>query len=425
MDAAASESLHYPPDLAAHTLERWSGVHAKAEGLPGLRELSELMGHAFYASCLSEEGRAVRCRIILAEPEDFENQEGPPVGFHILAFDPPKPLTPHEIGKIAFAAHYYRSLIAVRLTPAGSFEVWGMVDSGPRWVSKTDGGRTEGTPLPVRLVVEVLAPGEISAACGYRRVAQLKGGRIAQDGMDPFRSQWLPDMFQPFRCEILRRFEGEGIQGAAVDEQFIGLLSQNVIRRTLSLVRNARHGGMLVILPPDSTAFAPESGILRIGYPFESAPARARYSRLMLTAVRELALAGSKRGLERVNWAEYQQFSEDGLANVDEAIFEMAHLFADLMSVDGALLLSQRFDLIGFGVEITASAAVECVYAALDLEATQSRRESVNLAGTRHRAAYRLCCTCRQALATVISQDGGVRFVRNFNGRITYWDYTA
>jgi DNA integrity scanning protein DisA with diadenylate cyclase activity len=45
--------------------------------------------------------------------------------------------------------------------------------------------------------------------------------------------------------------------------------------------------------------------------------------------------------------------------------------------------------------------------------------------GTRHRSAYRLCARFPEALAIVISQDGGVRFVGWHDGAVTYWDHTS
>ena len=45
--------------------------------------------------------------------------------------------------------------------------------------------------------------------------------------------------------------------------------------------------------------------------------------------------------------------------------------------------------------------------------------------GTRHRAAYRAVAAMPDALCTVISQDGGVRFVKWHEGRVTYWDQVA
>jgi DNA integrity scanning protein DisA with diadenylate cyclase activity len=45
--------------------------------------------------------------------------------------------------------------------------------------------------------------------------------------------------------------------------------------------------------------------------------------------------------------------------------------------------------------------------------------------GTRHRSAYRLCARFPDAIAIVISQDGGVRFVAWHEGAVTYWDHTS
>ncbi|MBK8942573.1 MAG: DNA integrity scanning protein DisA nucleotide-binding domain protein [Polyangiaceae bacterium] len=45
--------------------------------------------------------------------------------------------------------------------------------------------------------------------------------------------------------------------------------------------------------------------------------------------------------------------------------------------------------------------------------------------GTRHGAAYRIVSALKDALCIVVSQDGGVRFVRWHAGSVTYWDQVA
>jgi DNA integrity scanning protein DisA with diadenylate cyclase activity len=111
------------------------------------------------------------------------------------------------------------------------------------------------------------------------------------------------------------------------------------------------------------------------------------------------------------------------LAELDEAIFEYAHLVADLVAVDGALVLTAARDIIGFGAEIhVPTRENEIVYRALDLEATQAIAERADNAGTRHRAAYRLARDHPECMITVVSQDGSVRYVGNPNGKVTYWD---
>ena len=48
--------------------------------------------------------------------------------------------------------------------------------------------------------------------------------------------------------------------------------------------------------------------------------------------------------------------------------------------------------------------------------------EPADEAGTRHRAAYRLSRQHPKCEITVVSQDGGVRYVGNLRGRVTYWE---
>ena len=105
----------------------------------------------------------------------------------------------------------------------------------------------------------------------------------------------------------------------------------------------------------------------------------------------------------------------------------MGHLIAALADVDGAVVLTKRFELVGFGAEIAgALPEIRDVARALDLEGTTRARESIDGVGTRHRSAYRLCTAIPEAVAAVVSQDGAVRFVTYLeDGGLTYWEHTS
>ncbi len=127
-----------------------------------------------------------------------------------------------------------------------------------------------------------------------------------------------------------------------------------------------------------------------------------------------------------VDFSVYQKCISPAVAALDEAIFEMSHLIAALADVDGVVLMTQRFELLGFGGEITGQLSeIRSVRRALDLEASAYESESIDGVGTRHRSAYRLCEHVRQAIAIVVSQDGGARFVAWHNGETTYWDHDS
>jgi hypothetical protein len=108
---------------------------------------------------------------------------------------------------------------------------------------------------------------------------------------------------------------------------------------------------------------------------------------------------------------------------MDEALFDFAHFLADLMAVDGALVVTQTLELVGFGAELRFDApGLKGVRHALDLEGEIWANEPLDNVGTRHRAVYRFCKGYPHCLAIVVSQDGSVRFVKNHNGEVTYWN---
>ena len=80
----------------------------------------------------------------------------------------------------------------------------------------------------------------------------------------------------------------------------------------------------------------------------------------------------------------------------------------------------------GFGGEIAGDLPeVPQVMRARDLAGEEREWVRTDRVGTRHRAAYRLCHVLRNVLAIVVSQDGGLRFVRWHNDAVTYWDQVA
>ena len=181
---------------------------------------------------------------------------------------------------------------------------------------------------------------------------------------------------------------------------------------------------MLITLSTEgATKIVHPMGSIRPKYWIKGTRASHRFRELLFTVVRTLSQVGAEHGLKTVGWKDYQELEDERLARLDESIFECAHFLADLMAVDGALVVTAARDVIGFGAEILGrSNKNDVVYRALDLEATQLVEESADEAGTRHRAAYRLSRRHPECMITVISQDGAVRYVGNLNGKISYWD---
>ena len=65
-------------------------------------------------------------------------------------------------------------------------QVWGLINSGTRWLRDVRGGRRAGAPLPPAPVIHVNAPGSIEAYKGHELIGKLQGGRLSGSRMDPF-----------------------------------------------------------------------------------------------------------------------------------------------------------------------------------------------------------------------------------------------
>src|SRR5260221_213520 len=394
--------------------------------LPTDWQLRLLLDVAYHASLLREEQRPVTFRVLLGHPDDVVKPDQPTTALSGISFDRPRPCNEEEVRRISMAADFFRSLVAVAPYGDEKLKIWGILLSGTRWVSSVDGGRFTGYPLPTRVVIHALGPGRITVFVGHRRIAALSGGQLEAYAFDLFQSTWLRESFAGARKQMQHWLGQEETDhpSVTVDVDLLRAVSQNIIRRTLSVVRNAKHGGTLVFIDPDDEAdFTELGGPIRFKYLLAKSPHRTRYRQLFKSAVARLCQLAAANHVQNIGWNEYQGFADRQLGELDEAFFEFAHFLGDLMAVDGALILTKQYEGIGFGAELLSEApCLSSLRRAMDLEATILANESLDDVGTRHPAGYRLCDQHRKCLAIVISQDGSVRFVKNHNGTVTYWN---
>jgi hypothetical protein len=436
-------NVAYPRDLAAFILDHWDRraqavaccgeSHAPAanpwDAPPPSREsLERLIINCYQASLLREELRPVTFRLILAEPELFPHEQGPPDGLHCLRFSQTRPFNPLETKRLSPAANFYRSLIGVCLDEKkDSLRIWGIIHSGLRWLQNVHGGRGRVQTLPPALVLSVTGPGRLTIGFGSEVIGRLEGGQITGPSLNIFDSDWLSHTFEKVRAELHGTHDAarreSGAEWARLDPKLIRVIAQHALKRVISALRSSHHGATILLLPSDLTD---EAGgferFIDLKYRFAEGEPRQRFRSLIVRIMNRVAELHTGSDQE-VGWEEYALSNDEKLAAFDEAIFEMAYLIAGCAEVDGAVVLSSRFELLGFGGEISGELpGVVTVRRALDLEGKQAEDEFTESVGTRHRSAYRLCLGLPQTLAIVISQDGAVRFVTKREGAVTYWD---
>jgi hypothetical protein len=423
----------YPRELAQFIRKHWVGM-AREKPAPGAMcslptdtSLERLLSTIYQASLLREEERPVTFRVIVGPPSSFPEDGGPPDGLHRMMFVTPRPFTEHELRRLSPAAKYHRSLIAVESRPDGELQIWGILQSGPRWLEGVRGGTRNLPTLPEdKLVIRVTGPGRIGVASGSSNLGEIRGGLISGPARDIFESRWLAAMFERERGELATLHAAAkasaGESWGELDPSVTRFISQQMVKRVIETVREARHGGTVVLLPPERAEAALKDGI-RIKYAFDDSEPRRRFRTLILAAMQALA---ASEGTGKIGWDEYRRSQSPVLSSLDEAVFEVSHMVAAMADVDGAVVMTKRFEIMGFGAEIVGTFAdVGTVMRAIDLEGNEREEESVEGVGTRHRSAYRLASRERDALVVVISQDGTVRFIKWKDDAVTYWDHVT
>jgi hypothetical protein len=171
--------------------------------------------------------------------------------------------------------------------------------------------------------------------------------------------------------------------------------------------------------------FLSDGRFVQVKYAFHDEEPRKRILTLMKDISEELPAAEGANATT-VGWQAYETSRARHLVEMDEALFEVAHLVADLTRVDGAVLLTDALEVLGFGVEIAGELPeVSRVMRAHDLDGASRTWVRTDRVGTRHRSAYRLCQAVRDALALVVSQDGGLHFIRWHDQSVAYWEQVA
>jgi len=341
-------------------------------------------------------------------------------------FARPLPLDQHELRRLTPAAAFSRSLIGA--TSAGE-GIWGIIHSGPQWLQSVRGGRATEQAVPHVPIVAVTGPGRLLMSVGPVVLAELRDGRLSSGELDIFEARWMQRRLAA--ADLVHRVgrvaRNETAEPRAeIDSAFAAVLAGHVLRRVLASVRAAQHGGTLILIPRARVSeFLSDSRYVQVKYAFDDEEPRKRILTLMTAISKELALTAGHE-TSTVGWHAYETSRARPLVEMDEALFEVAHLVADLTRVDGAVLLTDSLEILGFGVEIAGELPeVSRVARAHDLDATTRTWVRTDRVGTRHRSAYRLCQAVRDALAFVVSQDGGLRFIRWHEQSVAYWEQVA
>jgi len=222
----------------------------------------------------------------------------------------------------------------------------------------------------------VSGPGRLAVRCAGKLVGALERGVVVDAMIDVFEAEWLHDMFAAQREEVVERHAKAQSQAASptlAEHSLVSRVSQHMLRRTIQLIRGAGHGGMLLIadVEPDQIHTPDPSGLfgLRLKYRFGQDEPAHRYRTLLFQILAALAASSDKPS---IGWNDFALDASPELGELEQSVFELSRLFANLSAIDGAVVFDKRFSVLGFGAEVSPDLpSPHEVLRAIDLEATQ------------------------------------------------------
>ncbi len=397
--------------------------------LPPKAVFDEIIDVCYHASMLTEEGRPTVFRIVFLgsqspiSPRDGEDL--PPVTRYLLK--EPRPFTQGELRRLAPVADPRRVLIAVEPS-GGRLQIYGLVDIGMALWEMARHERVMGHSSPEALVVMSTRPGELSISRGDRPVLRLRDGGIVTAAQSVLLEGPIAEFFYLASGVFIRNAcQLSGIDQDPAEDDGLSFAHRSFIESVLLYTAELKHGGTLLFVPEEITD--EDSRLLSrvsIKYVLSSTRPRNALVSAMAARLKHNALAEKLESRRTVKGEELEQL--DALAwdqqNCEDAARDAARFIASLTAVDGAVVLTDTLRIIGFGAEVTASfSGGDKVHVAHTAGAAETKEVRFAEYGTRHRSAFRFVASMEPSVGFIMSQDGGVKAVRQVGSTLVMWPY--
>lgn len=431
----------HPPEKPTPAEPRPRNDKKDCPPFPSDEHLLELLETVYHLSFLAEEGRRVAVRVIYVLPKTFElcNQLNLPP--RAARFQRAATLSVGELLKLAPAVQATES--AIMVAPATSMKdgsgkslvIWGVLHLGTEWWKVLTGADSGAVCPPNCLTISSFAPGNITISTLGFAIARLRNGQLIGTPLPDLDEGPIGSFLNSTAQELYRdtaKALGRKKYSRDSDSDLHPMqLYYRTLARLLHLIREQRHGGTLLVLPDE---LSPEDGRLAdrvsIKYHIEIPPvwktlidegvANSHYYSLLFSNSHKYLphdkKAPASKLREVINW-------EKNFEGARKRIAEFCSFVAALSAVDGAVVMTKKLRIIGFGAEIIAtSPSLTAVREALDPALAKTALIPIERFGTRHRSAMRMCSSFEDCIALVVSQDGPVKAMKRVGADVVMWN---
>lgn len=341
--------------------------------LPPKKDLAEVCEILVNVSCMREEGRYPAFRVCFINPES-EFLEAY-LYAHVLLFKKPIEFNKREIHKLAPALNPDMSYLVVDISKR-PFKAVGVIGAYTAWEKIITKELVSGNRMPRIPNLLVSSPGEIEACFGEATFLVYSAGSTVCFRTDTFTSTLVAEQLK---------------SGGSVPERE----RLKLLYRVLWMMTKIGHGGAILIVPSAQSC----AKLIDLKYPM---PTEFLFG--------------------------YEDKYGDLPTNAREKnIITYANLIARFSAVDGSVVLTKDFDLVGFGAETLTDKmgdrSPSMCFMEYDNTENEARKFKDN--GMRHRAAYRFCNAVEGSVAFVISQDGSIEACTKHGGKVVVYENVA
>lgn len=432
--------FNYPKDIKKLLEQAWQRkgivLPKVTDLLPEDDILEELVEVAYHASFKTEEQRKIAFRVAFCSKSELEKESDAIYEIRQVEFPSPIPYNVNELFRLAPATDHRKVLIGVtaadkspRRSSGTKLKIWGLIDTGlGLWKFVRREGNKGFASLSC-LTISSDAPGNLTISLSSEVLVILRHGELYIPPLHSLRYGPLSEFFQRAQNQIYEDFfstignQENGPLPLFSDpkEEYIKYLERLIFH-----IRDKLHGGTLIVLSQNlSIDDIIKENKISIKYRCEydivwdliikKANLEYRGSKIFQSMV------GTKADMPNEKYWESKSIEMD-LRKTESYLYDSVLFLSSLASVDGALVITDKLNLLGFGGEFRVYGETRNnVKFSEDAFGRKVNERSYESLGTRHRSAFRFCSEYPNSVAFVISQDGDVKAVRKINNDLIVW----
>jgi hypothetical protein len=288
--------------------------------------------------------------------------------------------------------------------------------------------RISGPASPEALVVTSTWPGELSISRGDHPVIRLRGGEVVIPTQSVLFHGPVAQFFLGASDQLIRAAcERSGVQQDSEKDDTLSFSHLWFIESILLHIVELKHGGALLFVR-DAVADNDEQLQEVVSIKYRLPSTRPRDALLAAMAMRLQhndfdERLHARRVVRRVDLEDLE-----GLVwnrrELEDSSRDAARFIGSLTAVDGAVVLTDKLRIIGFGGEVRVSGpGTDTIHIAKNEEGDESTAAPFTGYGTRHRSAFRFVENMGPSVAFIMSQDGGIKAATMVGGRVLVWPY--